>query len=286
MWFDKMLLSVQAVQDLGVARFRILDVRHDLVNLQLGQQLYVESHLPGAIFVDLENEWCGEKNGRNGRHPLPNREALAQRLAKKGIHKDDWVLVYDADNMMFASHAWWKLKWLGFSKVSVLSGGIKAWKQAGAPLVKGVEPPLPAVQWSLPSETMPVVDIAHVQAGLVKNSIVLLDARSPERYRGDVEPMDPIAGHIPGAYNHAFTLNLQSDGQAFLPVDRLKALYAPWLSKGKPLVHQCGSGVTACHNIFALCLCGYAPSALYVGSWSEWIVDPSRGVALGDQAGL
>ncbi len=259
---------------------QFIDARHDLINHQLGAQQYAEGHIPGAVFLDHETDLCAEKTGKNGRHPLPKREVFAELLAKRGIHIDREIVVYDEDNMMFAAHVWWMLRWLGFTNVRVLNGGIKAWKAAGGAIETGVAAPLPAVEWSPKASLVTIYTADDVLANLKEPRFTLLDARAPERFRGDVEPMDPVAGHIPGAMNRPFALNLNAEGLMKSP-EELQAAFAQY-DQYDLIVHQCGSGVTACHNALAMEEAGLSNYAIYSGSWSEWVADSSRPVATGE----
>lgn len=274
------LVSASELLNTMETKRQFIDVRHDLVNHQLGAQLYVEGHIPGAIFFDHETDLCADKTGKNGRHPLPKKEVFAALLAKRGIHIDDEIIVYDADNMMFAAHMWWMLRWIGFDKVRVLNGGIKAWKEAGGQVDTGVAAPLASVEWEMREGDMQVVTADQVLANITQPQFVLLDARAPERYRGDVEPMDPVAGHIPGAINRPFADNLGADG-LMKSAETLKTEFAVY-NQHDLIVNQCGSGVTACHNILAMEVAGLRNYALYAGSWSEWVADSNRPVIVGN----
>lgn len=277
---SKYLISAKELVENSSANRQFIDARHDLINHQLGAQQYVEGHIPNAVFFDHETDLCAEKTGKNGRHPLPNREVFAALLAKRGIHIDNEIVVYDAENMMFAAHVWWMLRWLGFDKVRVLDGGIKAWKAAGGVVEAGVAAPLPSVEWEAKPSLVTIYTADDVLANLKEERFTVLDARAPERYRGDVEPMDPVAGHIPGAVNRPFAMNLNADG-LMKSAAELKADFAQY-DKHDFIVHQCGSGVTACHNALAMEEAGLTNYAIYAGSWSEWVADSYRPVATGE----
>ncbi|MNS87096.1 3-mercaptopyruvate sulfurtransferase [compost metagenome] len=218
-----------------------------------------------------------------GRHPLPDPQRLVERLRAWGIDNDSDIVLYDDGPGAFAARAWWLLAWLGKrSGVAILDGGLKAWHAAGLPL--SLDPPAKREgTFSGEPDVSLVVDAAQLSERLGKPDLTLIDARGLPRFRGEVEPIDPVAGHIPGAQCAAFTDNLGPEGH-FLPVDQLKKRFAEKLGKRAPeqLVAYCGSGVTACHNLFALALAGYPLGKLYAGSWSEWITDPQRQVAKGD----
>ena len=221
--------------------------------------------------------------GVTGRHPLPEPEALIERLKAWGIDNDSDVVLYDDGPGAYAARAWWLLAWLGKREgVYILNGGLKAWHAAGLPL--SLDPPQNSRgTFSGAPDASVVLSAQALQQRLGQSDMTLLDARALPRFKGDVEPIDPIAGHIPGAQCAAFTDNLGADGR-FLPADQLKQRFAEKLGERSPtdLVAYCGSGVTACHNLFALCLAGYPLGRLYAGSWSEWINDPRRGVATGE----
>ncbi|MDD2053451.1 sulfurtransferase [Pseudomonas putida] len=261
----------------------ILDCRFALEDPDYGLQSYSEGHIAGALFADLERDLSGPViKGVTGRHPLPDAVKLNERLRAWGINDDSDIVLYDDGPGAFAARAWWLLAWLGKrSGVSILDGGLKAWHGAGFPL-----------SLDAPS-VMPGRFVGHADAGLLVDALALgrrlgqpgltlLDARAEPRFRGEVEPLDPVAGHIPGARCAAFSGNLGSDGR-FLPAAQLRERFAALLGErpAAELVAYCGSGVTACHNLFALCLAGYPLTPLYAGSWSEWITDPQRPVATG-----
>ena len=256
----------------------LLDCGFDLADPDAGERAFAEGHLPGAQYVHLDRELSGAKTGRNGRHPLPERQALAARAGAWGIAPGVQVVCYDAQGMPYAARAWWLLRWLGHEAVAVLDGGVAAWAAAGGRLTR--EPAAPRSQPPYPPRpaAMPTVDAATLQAQLGHRQV--LDARAAERFRGDVEPLDPVAGHIPGALNRFFKDNLQPDGR-FQPAERLREAFTALHADPAQLVHQCGSGVTACHNLLAMEHAGLAGSALYPGSWSEWCADPARPVARG-----
>ncbi|WP_409298048.1 sulfurtransferase [Pseudomonas sp. KCJK8993] len=262
----------------------ILDCRFALEDPDYGQRSYAEGHLAGAHFADLNRDLSGPVvKGATGRHPLPDPARLVERLQAWGIDNDSQIVLYDDGPGAYAARAWWLLAWLGKREgVFILDGGLKAWHAAGLPL--SLDPP-PAVLGHFSGQPDPhlLLDAAHLQQHLGQPDLTLLDARALPRFRGEVEPIDPVAGHIPGAQCAAFTDNLGSDGR-FLPAEQLKQRFAEKLAGRSPeqLVAYCGSGVTACHNLFALCLAGYPLARLYAGSWSEWITDSQRPVAKGD----
>lgn len=278
------LISALELQDLlsDDDALILLDARHDLGNHQLGREQYLEGHIPGAIFLDHEIDLCGPKTGKNGRHPLPDREDFIRLLGNLGIGPQANIVVYDARDSMFAAHLWWMLRWAGCTKVRVLNGGWSAWGQISGDIEREKPAPRAPVVWESGATGMPVVDANAVLANIIQPVFTVIDARAENRFRGENETIDPVAGHIPGAINWPFSRNLDSDG-FFLPVDELKSGFAQLLGNNKPeqIVHQCGSGISACHNLLAMEVAGLTGSALYPGSWSEWCSDSSRPVAVG-----
>ena len=262
----------------------ILDCRFALEDPDYGRCSYAEGHIEGAQYADLERHLSGPvTKGVTGRHPLPAANALAEQLRAWGVNADTDVVLYDDGPGAYAARAWWLLAWLGKRDgVFILDGGLKAWHAAGFPLSLDAPVVEPGTFVGTPDNRM-VLDAEHLQERLGQPSLTLIDARAQPRFRGEVEPIDPIAGHIPGAQCAAFNENLGSDGR-FLPAEQLKQRFATQLQGRSPdeLVAYCGSGVTACHNLFALSLAGYPLGKLYAGSWSEWINDPARGIATGD----
>ncbi|NNJ18641.1 sulfurtransferase [Pseudomonas putida CSV86] len=274
----------QLAERLGEPKLVILDCRFALEDVDYGQRSYAEGHIAGAHFADLERDLSGPVvKGVTGRHPLPQPGRLIERFQQWGISNDSDVVLYDDGPGAFAARAWWLLAWLGKRNgVFILDGGLKAWHAAGLPLSLD---PAERHEGTFSGKPDPklLVSAQQLRERLGDPALTLLDARALPRFRGEVEPIDPVAGHIPGAQCAAFTDNLGSDGR-FLPPDQLKARFAALLGSRKPeeLVAYCGSGVTACHNLFALSLAGYPLAPLYAGSWSEWITDPQRQVATGD----
>ena len=262
----------------------ILDCRFALEDPDYGLRSYAEGHIEGAQFADLERDLSGPvTKGVTGRHPLPDPDELIERLRGWGINNDSDVVLYDDGPGAFSARAWWLLAWLGKRDgVFVLDGGLKAWHAAGFPLnLDSVR--LPRGHFDGVPDNQLLIKAQALQKRLNDPALTLIDARALPRFRGEVEPIDPVAGHIPGAQCAAFGENLDSSGR-FLPVEQLKQRFAEKLGDRSPdeLVAYCGSGVTACHNLFALALAGYPLGKLYAGSWSEWINDPQRGVATGE----
>lgn len=271
---------------------RVFDVRHDLMDHAAGRRAYDQGHIPGARYLDHETELAAPRTGKNGRHPLPTREALAALFTAHSVGPDTLVVAYDASGGMYAAHLWWMLRWLGHERVAVLDGGWQAWNAAGLPTSTEGAPPVDAAGAAeayaeqtenaslLGQPLMETVDADAVLANIAAPAFTVVDARAANRYRGEVEPMDPVAGHIPGALNRPNGENLQSDGR-FKDAAQLRAEFTVLLGERDPaaIVHQCGSGITACHNLLAMEVAGLAGSRLYPGSWSEWCSDPSRPVA-------
>lgn len=262
----------------------ILDCRFALEDPDYGRCSYAEGHIEGAQYADLERHLSGPvTKGVTGRHPLPAADTLTRQLRAWGISADTDVVLYDDGPGAYAARAWWLLAWLGKRDgVFILDGGLKAWHAAGFPLSLDAPVVEPGTFVGTPDHRL-LLDAEHLQKRLGQPGLTLIDARAQPRFRGEVEPIDPIAGHIPGAQCAAFSENLGSDGR-FLPAEQLKQRFAAQL-QGRPaqeLVAYCGSGVTACHNLFALSLAGYPLGKLYAGSWSEWITDPAREIATGD----
>jgi thiosulfate/3-mercaptopyruvate sulfurtransferase len=270
--------------ELGAALDRsdlvICDVRHDLVQPQWGQSEYAKAHVPGARFVHIDNDLSGATTGRNGRHPLPPPEAAAALFSRLGIDTTKQVIAYDQGNGMYAARLWWMLRWLGHDAVAVLDGGFAKWLKEGGAAATDVPDSRPAT-FEIRQVT-PTVNAAGVRASIDRHSLFLVDARSPERFRGEVEPFGPVAGHIPGARNRPFALNLEADG-TFKHPSFLRAEFTALLDGAShaTVVHSCGSGVSACHNILAMEIAGLPGTRLYPGSWSEWSADPALPVERG-----
>jgi thiosulfate/3-mercaptopyruvate sulfurtransferase len=255
----------------------LLDCGFDLADTEAGRRAWQAGHLPGAHYLHLDDDLSGVKRGDNGRHPLPDRGALAARLGALGIGPTTPVVAYDAQGGPYAARAWWLLCWLGHDDVAVLDGGLAAWRAAGGVTETSAPAPVNAALWPLHAAAAPTIDTAAVRAGLGR--LNLIDARAAERFRGEVEPLDRAPGHIPGARNRFFKDNLGADG-CFKSATALRSEWLPLAASGD-IVHYCGSGVTACHNILAAAHAGLALGALYPGSWSEWSSDPVRPQAKG-----
>ena len=269
------------LQDAGLV---ILDCRFALDDPAYGQSSYAAGHIPGACYADLNHDLSGPViRGETGRHPLPEVAALLGKLRQWGISKDSSIVLYDDNTGAFAARAWWLMTWLGKrDRVYLLDGGLQAWSAAGLSLTHELPNPGQGDFNGTPDMQL-VLDAQGLLSRLGDTELTLLDARGLPRFRGEVEPIDPVAGHIPGAQCAAFTDNLNAEG-CFRSRDELRQRFAGYLAGRAPstLVAYCGSGVTACHNLFALSLAGFELAPLYAGSWSEWITDPQRPVATGD----
>ena len=280
---SSLLVSAEELSaHLGDANWRVFDCRHDLRDLEYGAKGYAKAHIPGALFLHLDRDLSGPTTGRNGRHPLPDVDAFAARMSACGVGADTQVVAYDNEANAFASRLWWLLRWLGHDKVAVLDGGLAGWKRAKQPLDEAV-PNYPPASF-VARERGGIVDADYVAARLDKPETLLLDARSEERFAGQNETLDPVGGHIPGAINRFYFDNLDDAGCFFKTADELREEFDAVLAGREPgnVIQQCGSGVTACHNLLAMEVAGLAGSQLYVGSWSEWCADPARPIATGE----
>ena len=261
----------------------ILDCRHDLMNPTAGSDAFAAGHIQNAQFADIDTQLSGPKTARGpgftGRHPLPDRNALIAVLRGWGINDDTQVVAYDGQGGMFAARLWWLLRWIGHAYVAVLDGGLAAWQAQGLPLVMPVAP-RPAGNITEQASLARTVSVQEVVANLDTQELTVLDARAPDRFRGENETIDPVGGHIPGAKSRFFKDNLQPDGR-FKSAQELEQEFAGLIGKPEAAVMQCGSGVTACHNLLAMEVAGLPGAALYPGSWSEWCADPARPVAIG-----
>ena len=281
---SSLLVSVEVLAaHIGDPSWRVFDCRHDLQNTAYGAQAYTKGHIPGALFLSVDDDLSGPKTGKTGRHPLPDPEVFAARMSACGVGPDTQVVAYDNEGNVFASRLWWMLRhWLGHEKVAVLDGGLAGWKRASLPLTAEV-PAFPPACFEPHLRADVQTDAARVLACLGAPEILMFDARSEERFSGEQETIDPVGGHIPGAINRFYFDNLDDAGCFFKPAAELREEFDALLAGRPPanVIQQCGSGVTACHNILAMELAGLPGSSLYVGSWSEWCSDPSRPVATG-----
>ena len=286
MTFSTLISAAALAEHIADPAFVVVDCRFNLDDVQWGRREYQASHIPGAVYAHLDDDLAGTKTGANGRHPLPEPQTLIQTLGSFGIAKGMQVVVYDQDIGMYASRLWWLLRWMGHDAVAVLDGGFAGWVAEGRPTVTGVELRQAASFVGAPRSEMSAtagdVSALHEHGGWR-----LLDARAPERYRGEVEPLDRVAGHIPGAANYFYRTNLQPNGM-FRERRELRRQLEGALS-GVPADHAvcyCGSGVSACHNLLALEHAGLFGAKLYAGSWSEWSSDPARPIATGAEGAV
>ena len=288
--------QLQALQASGQP-YMVFDCSFDLANPTAGRQQYMQAHIPGAVYADLDQHLSARhgapgKDGQvhtaqtdqpasGGRHPLPSRERFAQWLSSVGFRNDMQAVVYDRQGCNFCGRLWWMLKWAGHDAVAVLDGGLQTWTALGGATSQGTEPAHFQSNFALHESLRQLVSADEVEQGLAQaGHQTLIDARAPARYRGEVEPMDPVAGHIPGALNRPFTDNIALDGR-FKPKELLRAEFEALLQDRDPatVVHQCGSGVSALPNLIAMEIAGFAPTKLFAGSWSEWCSNPARPVA-------
>jgi thiosulfate/3-mercaptopyruvate sulfurtransferase len=261
----------------------LVDCRHNLSDVEAGERAYLASHLPGARFMHLDRDLSGERTGKNGRHPLPDVAALSAGLGGIGIDASKQVVAYDQNNGMWASRLWWLLHWLGHEAAAVLDGGIDKWIAEGRPTTADMPRVKPARFVAMAPRAVATSDeILRHLSDQASNLLTIVDARAPERFRGDIEPLDPVAGHIPGALNRPNGDNLMPDG-TFKPAELLRAEFEAQLGTVplSSVVHQCGSGISASHNLLAMAVAGLPGSRLYPGSWSEWVADSTRPVARG-----
>jgi thiosulfate/3-mercaptopyruvate sulfurtransferase len=258
----------------NLLKWRVFDCRHDLAKPDLGEELYRQGHIPGALFAHLDRDLSGRKTGANGRHPLPEPQDFEKWLEKTGLTPHDQAVCYDAGNGAMAARLWWMLRWIGHDNVAVLDGGFAKWVNEGRETTIDV-PLFTPLNYPLKPRQDLAVDVKALEKSLGKS--LLLDARAPARYRGEQEPIDPVAGRIPGAKNRFNMDNVSAKG-VFKSADQLKKDFESVLGKRAPseVIHYCGSGVAACHNLLAMEIAGLKGGKLYPGSWSEWSADPKR----------
>ncbi|PHN08047.1 sulfurtransferase [Flavilitoribacter nigricans] len=276
--YKTLISPAELQQNYQAGNWVIVDCRFDLADTQAGRRAYESAHIPGAIYAHLDDDLSGEIiPGTTGRHPLPTVEEAIALFSLWGIDDSVQVIAYDDKGGGVASRLWWMLRWLGHEAVAVLDGGWPAWQAADLAISDKLATVRPR-QFKPQSTLASSIDAAGVDEVRERADYVVVDSRTPERYRGEVEPIDPVAGHIPGAINLPFPANL-ADGK-FLSPEELKARFAAALgnTKGEQVVFYCGSGVTACHNILAYAHAGLGDAVLYPGSWSDWITDTSRPV--------
>lgn len=256
----------------------IFDGRFSLADSEAGGKAYRQGHLPGARYAHLNEDLSSPVKSYTGRHPLPDFAQLAKKLGSWGVGNRSQVVVYDDAGGAFAGRLWWLLRTMGHTQVAVLDGGIRQWQKLGLPLTTAL-PKITAASFRSYLDDKQWLSAAQVENGLATRRIKLIDARTPERFNGLQEPIDPVAGHVPRALNRPFQLNLDKNG-LFLPSDQLQQQFKQLTASApaEQVVHMCGSGVTGCHNLLAMEVAGLSGSKLYAGSWSEWIVNRNRAV--------
>lgn len=263
----------------------VIDCRFDLGNATAGRAAFEAGHIPNARYADLNRDLSAPPDPTSGRHPLPEPRQFGAALSAWGVTPDSQVVAYDAANSSFAARLWWLLRWVGHRRVAVLDGGYQAWQSVGGPVeTRSPDAPTAAAELAfIPrSGGEPTVTTAQLASMLGAPERLILDARAAERYAGAVEPIDPVAGHVPGAVNHPYSQSLAADG-SFLPAQELLQRWRRRLGSrdASQVIAMCGSGVTACHNLLSLEIAGLPGAALYPGSWSEWIRDTRRPIARG-----
>ena len=294
------LISSEQLQALVASGtpLRIFDCSFDLMQPHAGEQQYLDSHITGAVYAGLDTALSAihgaagahgvitaeglDAPASGGRHPLPNREKFSTWLSGVGFSNDMQAVVYDRNGANYCGRLWWMLKWAGHANVAVLDGGLQAWTASGGTLTTGEEPAHFQSNFTLGQELVKLVATKTVADNLGRPLQTLIDARGAPRFRGEIEPLDPVAGHIPGALNRPFGHNLGPDGK-FKPADVLRAEFEALLAGRDPasVVHHCGSGVSAVPNLLAMHIAGLGNTGLYAGSWSEWCSDPARPMAQG-----
>jgi len=281
MVFTTLMPGDELMQHLADPQWVIMDCRFVLAEPDAGERAYRQGHIPGARYAHLERDLSARVTVDSGRHPLPDKECLAATLGAWGITLASQVVVYDDVGGAMAARLWWLLRWMGHAAVAVLDGGWGQWLQEGRAVSPEVPPPAPPA-FTVRPPLVEWISSAALQDAMLHQTVQVLDARVAERFRGDVEPIDAVAGHVPGAINRPLQHNLAADGR-FLSAAELRRQFTALLGPISPrqVVHMCGSGVTACHNLLAMEYVGLSGSRLYPGSWSEWIRDPSRPVAKG-----
>ncbi len=276
--YETLISTGELAEKLHRPDWLVFDCRFDLSQPDWGFEKYQTAHIPGAAYLDLDKDLAGPTSARTGRHPLPEMETFVARLQSLGVLPGSQVVVYDTTGGAFAARLWWMLRWIGLNHAAVLNGGFQKWTAEGRPVASGVEGKAPVV-WDQPPDPRPwmAVSMDDVERLRKNPSYKLVDARSPERYRGETEPIDPVAGRIPGAVNRFHADNLQANGQMKSPA-QLRAEYLQLLGQVSPenTIFYCGSGVTSAHDLLAMESAGLKGSKLYIGSWSEWCRQPDK----------
>jgi thiosulfate/3-mercaptopyruvate sulfurtransferase len=280
-WSVMLVSTAELAARLHDPSWVIFDCRHDLLDPAKGERLYREGHVPGAFFAPVDTALSGAKRGTNGRHPLPDPDAFAAFLSRHGISDTTRAVAYDDVGGQYAARLWWLARWIGHRGVALLDGGWPKWLAEGRETTTVAPAGRTGGLRARPDATQ-LWTAGDVQRRIGEPASLLVDARAPERFRGEIEPIDPVAGHVPGAVNRFFKANLRDD-LTFRPATELRREFEGLLAGRDPANagHQCGSGITACVNLFAMEYAGLAGSKLYAGSWSEWIADPARPVARG-----
>jgi len=283
MSYTTLISAADLASNLASDGWVVFDCRFDLGNPSAGYQAYCAAHVPGAHYAHLDNDLSSPVGPDTGRHPLPEATTLAAWLGKHGVDPDTQVVTYDAQGGAVAARMWWLLRWLGHDAVAVLDGGIKVWQESGFEMQEQQPSPHDVGPYPATVRSAMAIEVTELADALQHDQVRLLDARAPVRFRGEKEPLDKVAGHVPSAINHFFTEDLDAGG-LFLSADALRDRLAQEIKPFPPdqTVCMCGSGVTACHTLLAMELAGLGGGRLYAGSWSEWITDPRRPVATGD----
>lgn len=284
--FTTLISAAELTQHLNNPNFIIFDCRAELSDPAAGAAAFATAHIPGAqhanLDLDLSDKSRGPHGEFRGRHPLPAREVFIETLRNWGVYPNSQVVVYDAHGGMFAARLWWMLRWVGHQNVALLDGGLQAWQANGGVLTAALMT-RPRGSITLQTSLAPVVSADAVLANLDQPTRLVIDARAPDRFRGENETIDPVAGHIPGAKNRCFKDNLQADGR-YKSAEQLRAEFSSLISTPQDTIMQCGSGASACQSLLAMEIAGLSGAALYPGSWSEWSSDPKRPVATGSQS--
>jgi thiosulfate/3-mercaptopyruvate sulfurtransferase len=279
MSYQTLISAAELANHLNKPDWLVFDCRFSLADSSAGARAYRQGHIPGARYADLNRHLSSPVKSYTGRHPLPNFKELVQQLGEWGVSNRSQVVVYDDVGGAFAGRFWWLLRCLGHHQVALLDGGIRHWQKQQLPITTELPNIVPTQFRGYPQPQL-WLDAATVENALATRTITLIDARTPERFNGLQEPIDPVAGHVPKAINRPFQLNLDKNG-LFLPAEQLKSQFQTLINPRSPgqVVHMCGSGVTACHNLLAMEVAGLTGSRLYAGSWSEWITNKNRAVA-------
>lgn len=280
--FNTIVSTEQLAQHLNDPDWIVFDCRFTLTNKEAGRQAYLTNHIPGARYAHLDDDLHSPATDKTGRHPLPDAQKLADKLSQWGVDGSKQVVVYDDSFGAMAVKMWWLLRWLGHDKVALLDGGLPKWNKEKRPLTPELPQVTPA-KFVMQLHPEMIASVAEVENARQERCRMVIDARPEQRFTGEREPLDKVGGHIPGSINWVFDENLDLDG-TYLPADELRESFKQLLKGVKPeqVIHTCGSGVTACHNMLAMQIAGLPGGKLYPGSWSEWIVDPERPVATGE----